>query len=192
MKTVALRGAPESELLLVRKALSFAVLAACRLLFENAFLRDTLSISTLSTAAFGVEGLPDVMNVDSWRPLCRQIVQTSTRRASIKRRIDDCIDCISPHVTNWTVKRAHGGFKQVSDYRHPRCKDGLRSLREQQDGLLNDRACTETDRPDSDIHDHGDDDSNLNNASEKQASASGYSVIDHNTGQTTEHVKCLV
>lgn len=113
--TVALRGGTEAELELVQQAMSFALFAAYRIFCENAFLRDALSITTESTAAYGVEGLGEANDLEGWRPVCKQIVQQSSRKTSQKRVMAECVDFVSPHMSGWTPSQAHSTFEQRRD-----------------------------------------------------------------------------
>lgn len=103
----------------MQKALSFAIKAAYRLLFENAFLQDALSITTESTAAFGVKGLEADNGVENWKSVCKQIVQQSLQKTRQKRHLDESIDFVSPHMSNWTACQAHGAFRQKRVFSHP-------------------------------------------------------------------------
>jgi len=119
--TVALKGAPESELELVSKALSFSIMASYRLYFENAFLTDTLSVMTEATASYGVVGLDTAKDLDSWKHICKGVVRRSALKTSLKRDSDGCIDYISPHVTSWTSCQSHEEFHQKTEFSPPVC-----------------------------------------------------------------------
>ena len=134
---VVLRGSTETKLLLVQKVLSFAVFAAYRLHFENAFLTDALSNATTATVSFGVEGLPETGNVECLKQVCKDTVQLSAYRTNLKRQIGDCVDAVSPHVTSWTTSRSHAAFEQISEYRKPAhapCDVSCTKLEVQSDG----------------------------------------------------------
>lgn len=117
--TIVLRGGSESELELVEKALSFALHASRHLCFENAFLRDTLSIATETSVTFGVQGLSSEDSLESWKPICKQIVQQSTHLTRLQRPNDACIDFISPHMSTWTTNQTHDPFKQKKEFSDP-------------------------------------------------------------------------
>lgn len=119
--TVVLRGAPESELELVSKALSFSIMASYRLYFENAFLTDTLSVMTEATASYGVVGLDTAKDLPSWKYICKGVVRRSALKTFRERDSDGCIGYISPHITSWTSCQSHEEFQQRTEFSPPVC-----------------------------------------------------------------------